>query len=365
MIIINEFRAFFRDRVSVAFLIIFPLVLIYLLGNILSSLETADSTVGTLKAEYVIETENPIISQTADQFLAGIDENQDSFLFTEMETEPLARQSIEKEEITGLVMFQDDGVYILHGKDALLNRTLLAVMNGFIQNEKAIASIQKVDAAKLRDLSFEEKEYVEDVEFNKNRSMLDYYGVCMLLMIICFSSVEAFASFGDERNNKTINRLIAAPINRTNLYLQKMIGMMPSAVIQITVIMCASVLLFDVKYASAPLDNLLLFVLFFMTMFVMLSAGVSVSLFVKGNPAIIFMPLIWLMLFFSGVFAQPMGAIGLEPYMPITYVKNAAFSLTVFGRHTEAFHVIAAEAVIIAAFTVIGVIRFNRMQEAR
>ncbi|MBE5960695.1 MAG: ABC transporter permease [Lachnospiraceae bacterium] len=366
MIIINEFRAFFRDRISVIFLIAFPLILIYLLGNILNSLETADSTVGTLKAEYVMETDDPAILAVAEQFIAAINEEGDSFYFTKMETEAQSRERISNEEIAGLVRFQNDGVHILQGNDALQNRTLAAVMNGFMQSEKAIAGIQNTDPAKIMNLtSAEHKEYIKDVEFNKNRSMLDYYGVCMLLMIICFSSVQAFGAFGDERNNKTINRLIAAPLNRTNLYLQKLIGMMPSAVVQIAVIMSASVLLFHVRYATGVFNNVLLFMLFFMTMLVMLSGAVSISLFVKGNPAIVFMPLMWLMLFFSGAFAQPIVKIGLAPYMPITYVKNAAFSLTIFGEREGAFQVIAIEAVIIVIFTIMGVIRFNRMQETR
>lgn len=365
MVILNELRAFFRDRISFAFLIAFPLILIYLLGNILNSLETADQTVGTLKAEYVIESKNLLLTESARQFIDTMNKEGESFYFTEMETEELAKEKIKAKETTGIVRFDEDRVYIIQGEDALLNRTLLAVMNGFIQSEKAIQSIIKEDPTKLEHITTEEKEYVEEVEFNKNRSMLDYYGVCMLLMIICFSSIQAFSAFGDERSHKTINRLIAAPINRTNLYIQKMIGMMPSAIVQILVIMIGSVVLFHVKYASNFLDNVLLFLLFFMTMLVMLSGGVSISLFVKGNPAIVFMPLMWLMLFFSGIFAQPMVEIGLDKYMPITYVKNAAFSLTIFGEHRGAFWIIAIEAVITVLFTVTGVIRFNRMQETR
>ena len=174
--------------------------------------------------------------------------------------------------------------------------------------------------------------------------------------------IGCFTSFGDERKNKTILRLIASPLKRTNIFMQKVFGMMLSAGIEIGVIMIVGTAFFNVHYANNFSDNLLLFLFFFISMMTLSCVGVSLGLLIKGNPLLIFGPILWLMMFFSGTFSKELYIEGVTPYIPIYQLQQAAFQLILFSKKEKVLFIILIELIIGITFTIFGVIKFNKMQ---
>lgn len=93
--------------------------------------------------------------------------------------------------------------------------------------------------------------------------------------------------------------------------------------------------------------------------------GVSLGLFVKGNPLIKFGPILWLMMFFSGTFSKELYIKGVTPYIPMYQLQQAAFELTIFSKKEKVLFIILIELIISIIFIVFGVIKFNKMQDER
>ncbi len=352
MIFLNECKAFFRDHMNLFFLVVFPLTMILLLGNMLEDLDYADADVGKIKAEYIIGTD---VSETVmiEGFIASMNAS-GNITFTEAFNADSAKNKVAMKELDAFIEFNSNNVNLFEGENLVKNRTFFAIINGFLQNKKAPQ--QNVDIKK----SFTTKK-----EFDKNRSMLDYYGVSMIILVVCAGGIGCFTSFGDEIKNKTMRRLIVSPMNRTNIFMQKVFGAMLSSGVEIGVIMIVGTLFFNVHYASNIIDNLLLFLLFFISMMTLSCVGVSLGLFVKGNPLIKFGPILWLMMFFSGTFSKELYIKGVTPYIPMYQLQQAAFELTIFSKKEKILFIILIELIISIIFIVFGVIKFNKMQDER
>lgn len=371
MIFVNEFREFIRDHSNLFFIVAFPLILILLLGTMLSKLNYADEEVGFIEAEYQVDTLNTTEQTMITAFISSLNETGSVKMKEAVSTEQ-AKAKIQEESLDALVVFSDGEIQLFEGKNDIKNRSLKAILNGYLQNKKSvIATLSAIKDEKLsyvmaEDLMLNQKrDFTTETEFNKNRTMMDYYGVTMIVMIVFIGGMGGFAGFENERKNGTINRLIASPLSKNRIYIEKVFGMMLSSVLEILVLMIASVLLFRVKYAATLSDNFLLFLLFFITMFMMGSIGISVGLFMRGNPTLIFGPVLWIMMFFSGTYSKETFIEGVSPYLPIYQIQQAAFGLTVFGKRDKALVIIAIELVVTLIAMGLGIIKFRHVQQEK
>ncbi|HKL79870.1 MAG TPA: ABC transporter permease, partial [Mobilitalea sp.] len=182
----------------------------------------------------------------------------------------------------------------------------------------------------------------------------------------CFMSIlQGSMAFLGERQNHTINRLLIAPMNKSVLFMAKILGLMPQTILQIVIIMVVNVLVFNAHYASTLGDNLYLFFMFFIVTLAMISIGVLCGFFIKGNPVAILMPIIWVMMFISGTYSKDIYIEGITDHMPIHVVQEAAFDLALFGRYQKASLVVLYGIIITIITLSIGVYLFNKKEEER
>ena len=137
MIIIKELKAFFRDKTNLAFMFAFPIILIYLLGNLLSNQDYADEAVGNLRIGYMVETTNPIEVAGIDDFIKEISK-EGNVVFTKVPEEEAAKNQVARNEMEGLVIFGQDKIRLYEGKDMIKNRTISAIITGYSNLEKQL-----------------------------------------------------------------------------------------------------------------------------------------------------------------------------------------------------------------------------------
>lgn len=364
MIILNELKAFFRDKTNLAFMILFPALMIYLLGNLLSDQDLADAIVGDLRIAYINETDSQIEAEMIDGFIKEMSE-EENISFTEAKDAEAAKKQVAGNEFEALVVFRPDELLLYEGRDTIKNRTISAILTGYSYMGKAVKVIAETAPDQLPKDNQEAGGFVEEREFNANRSMLDYYGVTMVVLMIFMGAIIGANTFNEERRLKTMNRLLISPLSRKSVFLQKAVGQIPSAVTEIAVVMSVGVLFFKVHYAAALHDNILLIVLFLCSGLTMLSVGIVLGMFIKGNPSIYIMIPLWLMMFFSGTASKEIYIKGISDKLPVYKIQEAAFDITVFGRSRKAVSVMLAEAAILVVMLAVGIIRSNRMKEVR
>jgi ABC-2 type transport system permease protein len=365
-IVIKETKEFLREKTNLFFFLMFPVALVFLLGNLLGSMDNAEETVGQIKIQYLIETENPYQVMAIQSFVEAASDG-NNLDFEEAQDIASSKQLAGKDEITAAVVFEGDPmkIQVYEGSNHIQNRAVGAMLSSFIQTNKAIFAVSQLKPEVLSELNQTQEEYIEPKDLGVNRTMLDYYAVSMVSMIGFMSALVGAVAFVGERQNKTLNRLIIAPQNRVLLFLQKIIGMVPQVVIQILVIMSVSVVVFHAHYAATLQVNLYLFFMFFIVTLCMISIGAVVGMVIKANPMVVLMPIIWIMLFLGGSYSKEINIQGLTDAMPNYKLQQAAFDLAIFGRFEKANTVILVCLIVMAISLAVGAFIFSRKEEER
>lgn len=358
-IILNEIRSFFRSGPTVFISLFFPSICTFILGTMLEKVETADGgAVGELNIVYCIESES-ILSDSFENFLSSLEE--ENVLTAEKASTEIPENFTE--DFSAAVIFGDTEITVLNGKNQIQNRTVKALIDGYDRTAAAYMTAARTNPQALFDIEISENSdgFTETGGFGKNRTMMDYYAVSMTILIIFFSSlITGSSSYGSERANCTLDRLNTAPVNKLAVYIGKVIGNVPAILAQVAVVMIISSVFFGAHFCSAFSGNLLLFAMFVSCSLALLTLGILLDMVIPGlQPQAAYIPVLWVMLFFSGIFQKDISIEGLTEYLPPRIMLNAAFDLTVFSRTEKAVSVMMWSFIIFALLFCIGALKVN------
>lgn len=365
-IMIKEAREFLREKSNLFFFLMFPVVLIFLLGNLLSSMDRAEEAIGEVRIQYLTETDDIADIMAIEGFIGSIEDDQ-NIIFEKTGDIKAARELASRDEITAAIVFTGKPleIQIYEGTNRIKNRTVGAIMNGFAQAGRAVSVISREAVGNLAGSMGTIGEFIRKKDLGIERTMLDYYAVTMMAMVSFMSIILGSMAFAGENQNRTINRLLIAPMHKMKLFFSKILGLFPQVILQITIIMVISTLVFHAHYAVTFLDNLRLFLMFFAVTLTMISIGAVYGLLVNINPMAVLMPVIWIMMFLSGTYSKEIYIKGVTEAMPIYQIQEAAFDLAIFGRGQKADTVILVCLLITAIMLSIGAYIFGRKEEVR
>ncbi len=365
-IVIKETKEFIREKSYLFFFILFPVLLVFLLGSLLDESDIAESAIGTLTVDYILDTQDPFEIAAIEGFVSAMNDDATA-TFNRSEDIEKSKQEAGKDEITAAVSFGGNPltIQVYEGTNLVKNRTVEAILTGFIQNNKAVNAVYQMAPERLAGFQVKTVDYTEEKDLGVKRSMIDYYAVSMVVMIAFMSMMVGANAFLGERQSKTINRLIIAPQNRISMFLQKICGLAPQALVQVSIIMIISMVVFNASYGASIEINLYLLLLFFMITFTMVSIGAIIGLIVKISPMIVIMPVLWIMMFLGGTYSKEIDIKGVSNIMPNYIFQQAAFDVAIFGRFEMANRVILGCLITTVVAFVIGAFLFNRMEEER
>lgn len=359
--ILNEMRSLLRDKVSVFFMLFFPLLMIYMLGTFLQNIDVADYEIGEIQLGCTAESED-IAFET---FLSGL-ESENSVVLTQSSDLDSLLAKADSGELTAAVHLDENGEITLYtGTDSVKNRALRIMLESFLymNNTYTACVTESGNPAVLMELEASEESFSVAKELGMERTMIDYYAVAMVVMIMFMcSTISGASSFQNEDSNRTAARLVLTGQSRVKIFLGKVIGTLPVIFLQIGVVMAVSVLFFDAHYAANLPDNLLLFAMLFAATLPLTALGMLVGIVSKVPPAAIFQPLSWTLLFFSGTFSKEIYVEGFSNICPPYLIQQAAFDLTLFSRPDGALIVIAVSLICFVVFSVLGILAFSRKE---
>lgn len=361
-IIKRELLTLMRDKGNIFFIILFPSLLVFLLGNLLQHLDYADNAISPIIMEYSVETTDHFSLVAINTLVQALDEN-GSIVLTAADDESSARQRVDSGEIAAAIRFtQPFGIHIYEGYDKIQNRAIDSIFRGFSRQTAAISTLMDHSPEKLQQVvDATAQELVKQKEFGYNRSMLDYYAVAMIVMILFMGGAIGGAStLYESRKDGTLRRMLASPRNRGNLYLQTVLGAMPQSIIQVGCVMLSSILVFGAHYADTIGDNVLLFITLVLAGLSINAVAMVLGMFIKVNPTLILMPGLWVLMFLSGTFSKEVYVEGVSNFSPIWLLQNAAFDLTVFGRGEKCLQVIAVSLILLVLSSTVGALLFRR-----
>jgi ABC-type multidrug transport system permease subunit len=206
---------------------------------------------------------------------------------------------------------------------------------------------------------------VEEKTYGISRTMIDYYAITMIVMMFFMgNAISSASAFYNQRKDGTLRRILASPQRKVSIYLQMVLQSVPQNLAQVLVAMLISVTVFGAHYAVSWQLNVLLFVMLFIAGFAASSLFLVLGIFIRVNPMLVFVPVMWVFLFVSGTFSKQIFIPGFTTVMPPYLIQTAAFDLTLFGNIGPSIIVVFVSIALIVASTLLGCALIRRKDVA-
>ncbi|HKM33654.1 MAG TPA: ABC transporter permease [Lachnospiraceae bacterium] len=358
---LSVWREFYRQKSSFIFSVLFPAAMVFLLGTLLEQWNVAEYEVPTLHIAYVSEQENP----TFDQYLEEL-QGQNMLKLTKKVSLDEALKELGDTYCAVIENKSESNQIIIHqGTDKVANRTLHILFQSYASLEQAVwkayengVSITGTDINTGTD-------YVKTKKLGIERTMIDYYAVSMIVMILFMAgSIGAASSFHDFSKSGLESRVSVSSVSKIKVFVMMLLGNMPVALIEIASIMLCSVFFFGARYAMGLGANLVVILYFILLAMTINAFGAIVGMLFRTDPIIILLPLSWTLLFFGGSFSNNVDLGMLTRVMPTHIVQQAVFDLTLFGNYDRIISAGSFMLVILFAFCGIGALLFTRKRNA-
>lgn len=365
-IILTSFRSFYRNKTSLFLCIIFPSLLTYLLGSMLDGFYHGDNAIDSINIACILGEETSL-SKPVEQYLDTLTEEGIVTIGEETALEE-AQKKLKSGEIDGILAMEGAGFTLYEGTDSVANRTLRTLLSCYLRMEASYVAAyeQTGDFSILQDIGQQETKREENghISFQglgENQSMMDYYAVAMLVMIIFFACLIAGSdNITEDKKLHTQERIELSSLHPVKGYLGRVIGSLPMCAVQIGAMMLTSVFLFQARYCDTWQNNLPLIAMFFAVSFAVLTFASLLALLLPISPVLILLPLSWIMLALSGTFAKDIHISGVSEWMPSYQIQQAAFDLTVFGRRDGTMKVIIVSGLLFLICFAAGMILSGR-----
>jgi len=380
-------RELFRDRSSLFFVIVFPILLVVILGNMLAELDNPDPVVGTIRIAYTIEeaaagteargamgaeAQGADMTGAAeraaiDMFVTALADNDGIELAHAADAEAVRAAAESNAADAGMIFSTPLSISIAEGEDLYKNRAVVLIAQSFAREYAAYAAVAARNPGVFADVfAGGTPDFVNlaiDKDLGVDFTMIDFYAVTMIVMIAFMGGgIGGATQMYFARQNGLLRRLTASPRGRTRLFLESVAGVIPQNIIQAVIVMVISVLFLGAHYARTWQENLLIFAFFIVLGTAIAAVFMLIGMFLRVNPNLPLMVALWALLYMSGSFAKQINIEGFSEYLPMNIAQRAVFDLTLFGRADQLLLVMGICAVILAVSCALGAFLFRRKE---
>lgn len=225
-------------------MILFPIVLIAILGAAFSNAFTKDIALDNVQVLYTLTGEKELTA-SFESFLGEL-HDEIGITFTETNNTDEAINSIKSSKYSCYVILTEDSQKFEIVKNERFNfeaNLVESLVTSFAARYGAIRLIAQSNPSVLQNILDETAmDFVKIESLDKIRQpgALDYYAVTMLTLILMYASMTGFWSIKNEQSYKTGNRMLCSPITRMEILTGKTVG-----AILVTLIQGAIVILFS------------------------------------------------------------------------------------------------------------------------
>lgn len=282
-----------RDNKGNIMMILFPLVLMFILGSALSAMFSNDIELDNIKILYYAD-QNNTISNAFDQFIKQGEKL--GMVFTQSDDVEEAKEEIKRLGYTCFIEIQSETgaksgtIKIYKNNRYKFTANLVQMMmNAFAQRYNALNTVISYEpqmAAGIANAKTQEEQnsqsYVETVTVNRGRqpSSMDYYAVTMLTMIIMYGSITGNWSIKSEKTLRTGNRILNAPVKKYEMLTAKVIAGIVVTFIQAAVVILTSKYVFGAWWGQ---DMVPILAVILSEIVMVISLGTSLAFIFKSE----------------------------------------------------------------------------------
>lgn len=287
----KEFKQNIRSFKANIMMVLFPIVLITILGAAFSGVFSNTIDLGDVKVLYTDKvTQDKNFKAAFGSFLKSLSDEL-GIKFEETADEAKGAESIENSAYSAYLKVTENPLrFELYKNERRgFNADLLeSALNSFIKSYDTVAAIAVTNPSALASPGItdfnEYASYVQTRSLDQKRQpgSLDYYAVTMLTLILLYASLTGFWAVRSEMEQKTAARMLSAPVRGYEMLTGKVLGC-----ISVTIVQGLAVILFSKLILKAYWgENILPVAIVLLTYSIMaVSLGVAMAYIFKGADA--------------------------------------------------------------------------------
>jgi ABC-2 type transport system permease protein len=283
-ILIKEIKQNLREKKGMTMMVLFPILLIAVLGTALTGAFTDARTFDDIKVLYTVEGSNTVSSS----FKIFIDKSKDiGIVYDEAKSVQEGMDSVKDVKYVSYIRVQEDEGKILLYKNNRYNNVeaslVEAVLESYVQRYNAMSEIVKINPAATDSITTEsDTSYVSEISLTKKRAprAIDYYAVTMLTLIIMYASMTGAWAIKEEKVRKTGSRILCSPVRKYEMFIGKTFGSCLVTIIQAAVVVLFSKFVFKAYWGA---DMVTISALIISEIIMSISLGIAVAFMVKNE----------------------------------------------------------------------------------
>jgi len=343
-IILFTIKRYSRDTKTLILMILFPIVLILILGLSLKSIfnETGTDLLKEKISVYYIDNDKQKISS----YIEKAFESSNIFNVIKINSpREISKKNnyciveIEKDFSKNVLSDKKVFIYLYYNKLNKLNQSILETFLDVVisRTNYAIVLVKNGEYKQLYDLDkFSSTIIKGEIKKNELPNAMSYYAVTMLVLIMLYGAIYGIFIIGDEIVHNTIKKVKIAPTNITLVFVGKTIATVISIFIEAMVVVLVSKFLFGANWGNNYLS--LSIVIFVFSMFVTILGLTVMLIFNDGKKANAFLQiLIPLSTFVAGGYFRFDAHSGvfkvIRDFSPNYITQNTIFNIIYAGKN--------------------------------
>ncbi|WP_163653935.1 ABC transporter permease [Listeria sp. PSOL-1] len=285
-VMLKTIKLSIRDRNFFIYTLLFPFVLILVLGTVLQNSFASDTVSEPVKVSY-LKGQNQTLDQSFEQFTKMSTGKVIDFKATKNENK--ARERVKNGDIDALVILQQNKLQVVTSNpDADKKGIVDGYLNAFGKEYQLGTSLGKIDASKLALLAKQEPLSKDAIQVEKNKSGIhfsafQYYAITIISLMMMFGVMSGMNIFRVEKAKHTNLRLLISPVSNAKIIMGNFLGALFVNVVGLFIMMNLTHFFFHVNWGSAPW---LIFLCYFSLLLFSTAFGMSLDVFSNGNPAV-------------------------------------------------------------------------------
>lgn len=240
----KEIKQKLRDKKAMCMMVLFPIVLILILGAALGKDFGDDDGSFTVDAKVIYSMDNNLTLNNALKSFMDQVGKEVKITFDETKDINKGLESIEDSKYTCYVRVTDKDIKIYKNDRFGAKASLVeSILNTFVDRMNAISEIGKVNPMAIQGILKDTKnDYTKAVSFEKKRTprAKDYYAITMVTLIILYGSATGTYAIILEKVRNTKQRLLTTPVKKHELFLGKTLGCVLVTTFQIAIVVLIS-----------------------------------------------------------------------------------------------------------------------------
>ncbi|MCY6353721.1 ABC transporter permease [Clostridium sp. ZS2-4] len=366
-IITKEVKQNFRNKRKLAIMILFPIILMVILGTAFSKSMSNDIKLGKIKVLYTVQGEGNI-----GEAFKGLQKELKDYNVSFKETKNIesAKNNVQNSNYSCYLLINENNKDIKIYKN---NRYYLGasfvegILNTFVQRYNVINEIKEKKTRFLEKVvKGSDKKYiiVQSLNEKKEPRAIDCYGVTMTTLIILYSAFTGAYGMIGEKNRKTEARILAAPVTKKEIFIGKTLGALVVTIFQISIVIIFSKYVIGVNWGN----NIGMLLLVIGSEIIMaVSMGIGVAFLTKTEAAMnsILNFMIPIMVFLGGGYV-PLEEFNSEilniisNFSPVRWINSSILNIVFRDNYEKVIPTIAINFTAAVIFLIIASMLFRR-----